>query len=396
MKNIAPWKGFLKGRFPLEAWKDTMRDERRRPQISAGTLAQMVVEMVPRGQTSLLEVDQAARLPEMRGWHESDRDMVASDSTLFRSLAGFALEPVRRALWESVRLIRKRDPMRLVLPSGRKARLGIVDGSVWGSHGGSVLALVGRRAAAVGGFAPSPGRGHELAVTRGVLREAVRELGRGFVDLMVADGLYMTHEDFHWGVEEGGYHLVVKTSEETLTVLQDARELFFGNPKEMSGSLEQVRGIDAGRGVEYEIVAAAGFSWGDLSHRLKVAHVRERAIKPRSDRPAETTFWCFTTDESLTAEDLREVAHRRWKIENNVFRRLSALVDSKRDLTNDAHVREALLGLWFLGFNLLAAFLSWTGWERRHPDYPTAKMTWSWLTRLVARETWKAGTVVGA
>jgi hypothetical protein len=55
--------------------------------------------------------------------------------------------------------------------------------------------------------------------------------------------------------------------------------------------------------------------------------------------------WVITTDESLTAEDLREVAHARWWIENGVFRRLSGLVDSKRRLTANAHVREALMGL---------------------------------------------------
>jgi hypothetical protein len=80
-----------------------------------------------------------------------------------------------------------------------------------------------------------------------------------------------------------------------------------------------------------------------------VAWVRERFLKPQAGHPAETTFWVITTDETLSAEDLREVAHARWWIENGVFRRLSGLVDSKRRPTANAHVREALMGLWFWG-----------------------------------------------
>ena len=86
---------------------------------------------------------------------------------------------------------------------------------------------------------------------------------------------------------------------------------------------------------------------------------------------------------------MREAAHLRWHIENGIFRRLNLLVKSKRRLTADAHTREALLGLWFLGLNLLSLYLGWTGVGRRHPQYPTAKMTWPWFTRLVAQATAK-------
>lgn len=387
MKNIAPEMRMLEKKFPIRDWKAAMRDRRRRSRISAGTVAQLVVEMVPRAQTSLLEVDQDARLSEVLAWHESEREMVASDTTIVRSLAGFALEPVREALWQTARAMRERPGMRVKLPSGRKVRLGIADGSEWGHFTGSVLALSGKRATVVAGYAMGKGRGHELATTRKLLAEGVRRLGRGFVDLLVVDGLYVTERDFRWGVEEGGCALVVKTSEESLTVIADARELFFGNPAEMEGSLEHVRGTDAERGIEYEIIAAAGFRWNDLPHPVKIAWVRERFLKPKPGHPAETTFWVITTDQTLSAEDLREVAHSRWRIENGIFRRLSGLVDSKRRLTADAHVREALMGLWFLGLNLMGIVLAWTGLERRHPAFPTVKATWKWIARLWVRST---------
>jgi hypothetical protein len=204
---------------------------------------------------------------------------------------------------------------------------------------------------------------------------------------MVADGLYITDMDFRWAVEKGRYHLVVKTTEETLTVIQDARQLFFGNPNEMKDALERARGVDVERGVEYEIVAAGGFYWGDLPYPLKVAWVRERFLKPKPGHPTETEFWVITTDETMSAEDLRDVAHARWWVENGVFRRLSELVGSKRRLTANAHVREALMGLWFLGLNLLNAVLGWTNLATRHPGYPAVKVTWKWIARLFKQQT---------
>ena len=77
----------------------------------------------------------------------------------------------------------------------------------------------------------------------------------------------------------------------------------------------------------------------------------------------------------------------RWWIENGVFRRLSGLVDSKRRLTGNSHVREALMGLWLLGLNILSAVLGWTGLSKRHPQYDTAKVTWKWIARLFNRWT---------
>ncbi|MGD1017986.1 MAG: hypothetical protein ABSA12_01575 [Verrucomicrobiia bacterium] len=41
-------------------------------------------------------------------------------------------------------------------------------------------------------------------------------------------------------------------------------------------------------------------------------------------------FWVLTTDESLRAAEMRELAHARWAIENNGFKHSNAVVGSKR------------------------------------------------------------------
>jgi hypothetical protein len=385
---------FFKRQFPLDEWRGAMRDGRKRPQISAGTVAQAVIEMVARGQRSLLEVDQSARLPEVRAWFGSRREMVVSDTTLFRSLGGFVLEPVHDVVGKIAGKMRCRPMMRVRLPSGRRLRLGNLDGSQWGDFPGSVLTLVGRGVDIVAGYRMSPGRGHELETSRAVLREAREELGRGFIDLLAVDALYMTEEDMKWALEEGGYHLVVKTSEEGLSVIQDARGLFFGGAHRCTDGIERVEGLDTERMVHYRITAAPGFEWHGLT--VKVAHVFERFLKPKKGHPPETEFWVITTHRELSAEDMREVAHLRWDIENRTFRRLSHLVQSKRRLTKDPHVREALLGLWFIGLNLFGLFLASIRMGGLNRTFRPVKKTWRWFCELFKRATVVAYCSIGS
>ena len=386
IEDIGKVKTVLKREFPLEQWKNKMADRRERPQIPTGTIAQAVVEMVARGQKSLLEVDQAARLPEMRAYHGSNRRMVVSDTTMERSLRGFDLEAVHGVLWELGGLLMAQEGMKLTLPSGRRAVVGIVDGSGWGRELGFALVVSGDDLDAAVGYRLSPGQGHELETTRSLLSEGYQVYGRGWLNYVVADGLYMTEEDFRTSFNEWGHHLVVKTTEETLEVIQDARGLFFGPGGPVEG-VDVVRGFDEARGEEYEIIGCGGFVWHGL--RLKVAYVREKAVKPREGRQEEP-FWVVTTDETLSLEDMRFVAHRRWHVENEGFRMLNQLVSSKRRLTHDVHVREALLGLWLIGLNLFVWYVVKWGRLVRSGALRTVKRTFKWFTQMFGRLTWQA------
>lgn len=364
----------------LSEWPQRFRDGRRKVQIPVSVIGQAVVEMVPRNQSSLLQVDLEGREPEVKQWFGSDREMLVSDSTRVRSLETFELEPVRRILAETAERLGKRGWLSTRLPSGQKKRLGIVDGSCWGGFQGSVLMLPGGRIDPVAGYRMSPGQGHELATSRALLDDMCRRLHPGFLDLLVADGLYLTGPDLKRARDHWGCHLLVKNPSEELTVVRDARDLFDGNPREFQGDLEHVEGFDAERGIRYEITAAAGFSWQGLT--LKVGRVREWHVKPKPGRPAESVFWVVTTDLTLSAEDMREVAHLRWGIENRTFRRLSHLVESKRRLTDSDHVREALLGLWFIGLNLLGIAIALLPRSALPKIFQTAKRTWRWVCRL--------------
>lgn len=109
--------------------------------------------------------------------------------------------------------------------------------------------------------------------------------------------------------------------------------------------MELVQGVDVERGLTYRVCAQSGILWDGLDEPLNVAWVPETALKgPRAGQTGE--FWVLTTDATLTATELREVAHARWGIENLDFKATNAQVGSKLGYICNPRVRETLLLLW--------------------------------------------------
>ena len=61
---------------------------------------------------------------------------------------------------------------------------------------------------------------------------------------------------------------------------------------------------------------------------VQIARVHEGYRK--DSRRSNTDFWVITSDFSLTPAEIREAAHIRWSIENDVFKRLNHLSGTKR------------------------------------------------------------------
>lgn len=379
--NIGQFDEYCNEKFDLKTREQTIRDKRKRPIIPTSTIAKSVREMPVLGQTSLLAVDQYARSPEARKWHRSKKkDMVTSDTTLARVLEGVDQEPVVEMPYEVVKELEKEGHWDWKLPSGRKVRAaGIMDGSCFGGFWASVLVLAGKTEAVVD-LEPYQTRGDELPASRRVLRRAVKKLGKGFFDLILADGLYPTEKDFRLCRCELGSDLLVKTQEETLSVIQDARGLFFTQRGTVRQTMNHLKGFDPNRQMEYEIVWAEGFEWQNLEYSLTVAWVREKYLKPMKGRPEVVEFWALTTFQGFLGEELRELAHGRWKIENGVFKRLNALVQSKRYASHHPKVQEMLLRLWMLGLTLLGAYLFQRGFNLIKETWNSMKITWRWIT----------------
>lgn len=386
--NIGYFAKFREETFSMSTQTRSLRDSRQRPQIPISTIYEVTSDMVPFGLKSLLQVDQLGRTEAARRWYKSDRALVVSDTTIERCLRRICMVDLIRIQHETVRGVRRAKLASCKLPSGREVKLGIVDGSEFGGFYATVLVLAGKSDAVVD-LEMCKGRGDELRSARRMLKRVMGTFGRNFFDVLATDGLYMVKEDFRTAVEEYGCHLVVKTEEETLEIIQDARELFFATDPDIRGEIERVCGTDVERGCTYEILCAGGFRWEGLECKFKVALVREIYWKPKDGREAEETFWVITTDETLSAEDMRELAHRRWIIENHLFRRLNSLVKSKRRLTKDPHVREALLRIWMTAITQLGAYLVKRGVDMVKKTYRFMKVTWEWVTRLILGSLWQ-------
>jgi len=372
------WR-FGEEKFGLKKMLREIRDNRERPQIPLATALGSVMDMVALGQKSLLEVDQDGRRPGAKAWHGSKRRMVVSDSTLERVLESVDLSDVRKMLHSAVRRAGADGDLKVMLPSGRKVCAGIVDSSDFGGVEGCVFAIAGVAAAPVD--IKTHSKGKELIASRLLLSEVRRTFGKGCVDVTIGDGLYISKHHIRQCKEELFCDAVVKTSEETLAIIQNAKGLF-SLPPEPHDGIERLAGVDVNRGVKYRIIAARGFDWIGLPYEFKVAKVEEEKIKPKPGEEKFETFWVITTDVDMSGLDMRELAHMRWVIENNVFKRLSELVGSKRGWIRNKRVKEALLLLWFIGLLLLGYYLVSHGFAMLRKVYGAVKATWKYVTRI--------------
>jgi hypothetical protein len=73
--------------------------------------------------------------------------------------------------------------------------------------------------------------------------------------------------------------------------------------------------------------------------------VRERPLKAKQAGQTEG-FWVLTTDATLWGEEIRELAHARWLIENLGFKATNAQAGSKLGYIHNSQVKETLLLLW--------------------------------------------------
>lgn len=302
---------------------------------------------------SFHQIDLFARTEEAKKWLGSKRPMVASDATFWRVLPLMDRSQLRQFVRDAYRRLRRQGHGTLSLPSGRKLRAAAVDGTCWGGRYASAVEILGKPSVVMD-FEPAPGHGHELATSEKVLRRATESFGKGFVDIVLGDGLYITQAMLRLCRKELGTHLLVKTQElDSLNILKDAEAIFQAG---RDPGVEHRSGIDLGRGLRYEVWAARGFHHDGFDEELKVARVVTEPLKGEGGRE---TFWIITTDLELSGEDMRELAHLRWSIENHGFRALNEAMNSKHVWTRGAkaaEVFEALMLMMLLSFMLVVTY----------------------------------------
>lgn len=327
-------------------------------EIPTSTIFRALAFQPATGYRSLLNVDEWLRTEHAREVLNSTRPVVASDTTLLRSLTGWELDGVRMALRCTAMQARSEGRLKLYLSSGRVFQPGVLDGSAFGGHWASALVLIGTEMTCGIDVEPYAKRGKERAASRVLLNRTVSVLGKGMISHLLYDGLLACRRDFSTFLSEMGIHLVVKTTDKRLHPIAWAMELFAKAMRKADREELEIHiatGTDSVRNLDYEVWSVSGVKWPGLTPLLNVARVSETHLKGRFVDKTEV-FWVITTDLGLFPSELRELAHLRWRIENNQFKELNDLVGSKRAYIKNPKAKIALLLIWFLGWTIFQAF----------------------------------------
>jgi hypothetical protein len=328
-------------------------DIRKKPQIRLQDILASLLFMPFFSLTSLLGLDRTTRTRSFKRLFRCQRKMVVSDSTVERVLNWLEVGQVQRfqraflGVFEQHRL----DKRELV-PKGKARRIGIIDGSCMGGHYLSMLDLCGKTDYPVM-FLPYDKQGKELPTSRLLLAEAKVTLGAQFPELLLLDGEYFTRNFFE-EVASCNAHLLIKSKEPFRDVHQDAQLLFQAKAR-FPGELIEESGFDVEHCCHWSIEITSG-EFANVA--VQVAHLVEDYPKRKINQHVES--WIVTTDLSLLPREIREAAHLRWHVENNVFKRLSKQSGTKRFHFKDPKRFYSLLRLYCAAvalFDMLIAIL---------------------------------------
>jgi len=252
-------------------------------------------------------------------------------------------------------------------------RIGGIDGSTLGRVMASCFAEIGA-VALRGGLEQIPKRGKELPASERLLRKLLARLGPRWVDLLLLDGLYGAQGFLRICLEECHIDFLIKTQEVGLNILRDAMGLF-RNYRTYAQDIEYVEGTDAERRVSYQAYALEGFFLEGGDAPIKVASVQEEDLRTGEHRE----FWVLSSLEALTAEEMRELAHWRWDIENKGVKSLNSLVHTKHLYAHDLHAAEAMTLILFIAGTVLQLFLGQSSREDIEALFGKVKLTRKFL-----------------
>ena len=336
---------FLSETLEIKRQLHSFYDIRKHPTISLTTILCSVFLMPFFSLKSLLALDSLVRSNRYKKLFDCKRKMVVSDTTIARVLRWVIPDQPKMLLLNLVSHFDRLGLLEKALePGSVPRRIGIIDGSVMGGHHHVTFSLHGSINCPVF-IEDQQKRGKELPIALDLIDEAHRYLGECFPDLILADSLYFNTSTFTH-VRSNGAHLLIKGSNpEFRSVLQDAQFLFTHDVVE---GVETDSGFDYVRFCHWSMKKTSGDFAG---YPIQIAHLVEDY--PKRTKNAHCECWIVSTDLSLSSSSLREAAHLRWHIENNVFKRISHLAGTKRFYFKDPRRFYSMLRLFCAA---LAAF----------------------------------------
>lgn len=338
---------FLNRFFNFDASVLSLTDHRKKYYISLSHIFKALFYTTILSINSLLSKDKFLRNNFMRKFIGSKRYLVASDSTLQRNLSNnFSETELENMNIQFFKKLPKHDLIDPVL----KRICGIMDGSVFGKFMKEVFIIPGK-SDFIFNFNTIAKRGKELPSAELLLQKISKISDKGFFNLILSDGLYYSNNFFKVCLEKLGSHVLVKT-QERLNIVKEAEKIINSFPND----IETIKGFDNERQIKYIVHKVNDIKADTINYPLQVAVIEEEYIK-RKDKNRYQKFYIITTDLKLTIEQLRYAGHLRWRIENNGFKEMNYLYQTKHMYSKNEQCFTNLLYFIVMAYNLFFCFL---------------------------------------
>jgi len=236
-------------------------------------------------------------------------------------------------------------------------KLGAIDGTLMSGYYVSAFQFLSEEVPYVLSIQRYAKRDEEINASRNLMMKLVKELGEGFIDLIVVDALYKIKMMKFF--KRLGMKTLVKTTENRLEIVKELE----GFIRIKADNVKIYEGIDYKRLEKYKIYEM-GYEWG--GEKVNIAKVEEKKIKKRKEKSkgkkkeqeksSEESYWIITNETRLKGEDMKKIAKRRWGIENNGFKGLNEFGKIKRRWTGKWVVAENFLLMVFLSYALVNLF----------------------------------------
>ncbi len=304
--------GEANGTLYLKALKviaDNIKDLRKYSQIKVTTIIELIAYGISKGKSTSHALDMLGRQDIVKDNLNVSRKMVCSDTHLQRLFAEKLNVP------DSISAILFRF-LKPYFPISKMKRIMILDGSGQGGGLFSFAALT-TNFPFFTGLEGIEKRGKELNASRKLASRMLKLFNNDF-DLFVADGLYVVFRDFRIVREKcPGKHLFVKTKEATLDIVQTTEAEYSIDKGCFAKDRSRfVKGFDEERNISYEIFLASAYYHKEVDGALYCYRVEET----NNNTGTNEVFYCITTANDISLTEAREIAKKRWQIENNIFR----------------------------------------------------------------------------
>jgi len=378
-KMIGEFMGFSEKEYSIKGEGKKLKDARERSRIGVYVVFLSILLLVILRKGSLLQIDQMMRSKRVRKmFGVRGKEVVVSDSTIERSLRGFEIEGLKGYL-EYVNKKVKEEGLDKIGVCGEDMVVGIIDGSEFGRFWGSVFMVAGEVDLMMG-IERYEKYGKELPASRKLLACLFDRHGRGFVDVVLMDGLYKDTKTINLCLSNGSIP-VIKTDEERLVVIDDAKRLFL-NYEEFKEDVEYIEGFDDERLCSYKVYCCGSLCFEGVDTPCKVAFVDEEYPKEEDPEKKFRSYYVIAFSDRFSALQMRELGHIKWRIENNGFRQLNAQTNCDHVYTHNENVFDALMLIFFIGWNLWQLFLLTIDQDQIREEWGKVKLTFGFFSFL--------------